>query len=102
MLYQIPVRETGRPVRNLQTLRAHEIELRKCFTDDCADDLLLDSDYNVEVRFQKRCVLARERLPQNILDDPQYFDVKYTPVVRVVPRTSLSVPGNTKRLTAWN
>jgi len=96
MLHQLPADELGHMRNEIRLLRAREVELRKCFTQDCNDALFDGYDYDVEVRFQKRRVLAKDRLPREILNDPQYFDVKYTPVVRVIqrkqPRPPLEVP----------
>lgn len=76
----------------VRALRTHEIELRKCFTDTCDDDVYEDSHFDVVVQLQKRCVLNQNRLPAEIRDDPQYFDVRYAPVVRLVPRAEPQLP----------
>ncbi len=92
MLHQMPADELGRVRNEIRMLRAREVELRKCFTQDCDDALFEGCDYDVEVKFQKRRVLAKDRLPREILNDPQYFDVKFTPVVRVIQRKEPRLP----------
>ena len=92
MLHPMPADELGHIQKEISALRAREVALRKCFTDDCDDALYEGCEYDVEVKFQKRRVLAKDRLPAAIVNDPQYYDVKYAPVVRVVQRDEPRLP----------
>ncbi|AXX97510.1 hypothetical protein [Profundibacter amoris] len=92
MLHQMPADELGHVRKEIQALRAREIELRKCFTDECDDGVFEGCEYDVEVKYRKRRVLARNRLPSDILNDPKYFDIRLAPVVRVVKRKEQRLP----------
>ena len=92
MLHQMPADELGHIRKEMRALRAREIELRKCFTDECDEGIFEGCDYDVEVKFQKRRVLAKNRLPSDILNDPKYFDIRLAPIVRVVQRKEPRLP----------
>lgn len=83
---QTPADELAKVRDEIRILRDREIELRKCFTRNCDEGVYEGCEFDVEVRLQKRCVLNQSRLPDEILNDPQYFDVRYAPIVRVMPR----------------
>jgi len=89
---QLPADELAQVRDGIRALRAREIELRKCFTDDCDNGLYEGFEFDVVVRIQQRRVLNKDRLPDVILNDPQYFDTKYSPIVRVVPRDEPRLP----------
>lgn len=89
---QLPADELAHVRDEIKTLRAREVELRRCFTEDCDNGLYEGCDFDVEVRMEKRCVLNKTRLPAEILNDPQYFDVRYSPIVRVKPRLEPRLP----------
>lgn len=76
----------------ISALRLREVELRKCFTDDCDFSLYEGREFDVEMRLEKRRVLAKDRLPESILNNPRYFDVKLSPIVRVVSRKEPRLP----------
>ena len=83
---RLPVDELAKVREEICILRDREIELRKCFTRDCDEGIYEGAEFDVEVRLQKRCVLNQSRLPDEILNDPQYFDIRYAPIVRIIPR----------------
>lgn len=89
---QLPADELAQVRRKIRDLRAREVALRKCFTEDVDDGVYEGCDYDVVVRLQKQCVLNKSRLPDEILNDPQYFDIRYAPNVRVVPRAEPRLP----------
>ncbi|WP_456389298.1 hypothetical protein [Profundibacter sp.] len=89
---QLPADELAHVRGEIRNLRAREVELRKCFTEECDSGLFEGCDFDVEVRMQKRCVLNKNRLPAEILNDPQYFDIRYSPIVRVKPRKEPRLP----------
>ena len=89
---QMPADELAHLRDEIHALRAREVELRKCFTDDCDNGHYEGCEYDVVVRVQKRRVLNKDRLPDAILNDPQYFDIKISPVVKVVPRSEPQLP----------
>ena len=89
---QLPADELAHIRDEIRALRAREVQLRKCFTEECDNGFYEGCDFDVEVRMQKQCVLNKNRLPAEILDDPQYFDIRYTPVVRVKPRIEPRLP----------
>lgn len=89
---QLPADELAHVRDEIRALRLREVALRKCFTDDCDSGLFEGCDFDVEVRMQKRCVLNQNRLPAEIRNDPQYFDIRYAPIVRVKPRMEPRLP----------
>lgn len=89
---QLPADELAHVRDEIRALRAREVELRKCFTDDCDNGLYEGFEFDVVVRIQQRRVLNKDRLPAAILNDPQYFDTKFSPVVRVMPRKEPQLP----------
>ena len=89
---QLPADELAQVRDGIRALRAREVELRKCFTDECDNGLYEGFEFNVVVRLQQRQVLNKDRLPAAILNDPQYFDTKLSPVVKVVPRKEPRLP----------
>ncbi len=92
MQNQLPADELAHVRDEIRMLRTREVALRKCFTEDCDDGLYEGCEFDVVVRMQKRCVLNQNRLPAEILNDPQYFDVRYAPTVRVKPRSQPRLP----------
>lgn len=88
----LPADELAQVRDKIRALRTREIELRKCFTDDNDDGFYEGCNFDVVVRLQKRCVLNKNRLPADILNDPQYFDVRYAPTVQVIPRVEPRLP----------
>lgn len=89
---QMPADELAQVREKIHALRMREIKLRKCFTDACEDGFYEGNNFDVVVQLQKRCVLNQNRLPAEIRNDPQYFDVRYAPVVRLVPRAEPRLP----------
>lgn len=89
---QMPADELARVREKIRALRMREIELRKCFTDNCDDGFYEGSHFDVVVHLQKRCVLNKNRLPAEIRNDPQYFDVRYAPTVQLIPRAEPRLP----------
>jgi len=89
---QSPADELAHVRDEIRALRLREVELRKCFTEDCDNGLYEGCEFDVEVRMQKSCVLNKNRLPADILNDPQYFDIRYAPIVRVKPRLQPGLP----------
>lgn len=89
---QLPADALAQVREKIHALRRREIALRKCFTEDCDDGVYEGCNFDAVVRLQKRCVLNTSRLPDEILNDPQYFDIRYTPVVRIVPRAEPRLP----------
>lgn len=94
---QLPADELAHVRDEIRALRAREVALRRCFTEDCDNGLYEGCEFDVVVRMQKRCVLNQNRLPAEILDDPQYFDIRYSPTVRVKPRTEPRLPMDFKQ-----
>lgn len=92
MLNQLPADELANVQEKIRALRAREVALRRCFTDDSDDGLYEGCEFDVEVRMQKRCVLNQNLLPAEILNDPKYFDIRYAPTVRVKPRVEPRLP----------
>lgn len=92
MLNQLPADELANLRGEIRNLRAREVALRRCFTEDCDNGLYEGFEFDVVVRMQKRCVLNQNRLPAEILNDPQYFDIRYSPTVRVKPRSEPRLP----------
>ena len=92
MKNQMPADELAHVRDEIRALRAREVALRRCFTEECDSGLYEGCEFDVEVRMEKRCVLNKSRLPAEILNDPQYFDVRYSPMVQVRPRTEPRLP----------
>ncbi len=63
LLNQLPVKKQGHIYDEILALRAREVELRKCFTDDC-------NEFDLEMRSQIRRVLSADRLPADIPNNP--------------------------------
>lgn len=92
MLDKMPADELADVQDKIRALRAREVALRRCFTEDCDSGLYEGYEFDVEVRLQKRCVLNQNLLPAEILNDPKYFDIRYAPTVRVRPRAEPRLP----------
>ena len=77
-----PADELGHIRDEIRRLKAREAELRQeiLATGDASG-----SDYTVEIKEQTRRNFDRTRLPQDIQDDPAYWKVSTTQVVKTVP-----------------
>lgn len=89
---QMPADELALIRKEIRALRNREVELRKCFTEECDSGRFEGCEYDVEVRLQRRRVLAKHRLPPQILNDPQYFEIRTSPIVRIIPRDEPRLP----------
>lgn len=77
-----PADELGHIRDELKRLKARETELRAEIleTGDASG-----AEYTVEIKTQERRVLDRDKLPQEILDDPYYYKTSTSQIVRTVP-----------------
>ncbi|MEM0989350.1 MAG: hypothetical protein AAGK00_10750 [Pseudomonadota bacterium] len=79
-----PADELGHIREEIRRLKAREAELRQQIleTGDASG-----TDYTVEIREQTRRTFDRTALPQPIQDDPAYWKISTTRLVKTVPLT---------------
>ena len=89
---QLPADELAHIRGEIRNLQQREAELRRCFTKECEQGRYQGCDYDVVVQLHSRRVLNKSRLPAGILNNPHYFEVKSSPVVKIVRRTEPRLP----------
>jgi hypothetical protein len=77
-----PADELGHIREELKRLKARETELR---TEILETGDASGVEYTVEIKTQERRTLDKEKLPQEILDDPYYYKISTSQIVRTVP-----------------
>lgn len=80
-----PADELGHIRDEIKRLKTREAELRQelLATGDASG-----TDYTVEIKRQERRTFDRTRLPQDIQDDPAYWKVSVSEIVKTVPLTA--------------
>ena len=75
-----PVDEFARIRAELKTMKAREQELRHSFLNG---GRLRSNAHEVVIKTQRRRVFLRERLPAPVLNDPNMWEERETPIVTV-------------------
>lgn len=77
-----PADELGHIREEMKRLRAREAELR---TEILETGDATGSDFTVEIKEQERRTLDKDKLPREIVEDPYYYKVSVSRIVRTVP-----------------
>lgn len=77
-----PADELGHIREELKRLKARETELR---TELLATGEASGTDYTIEIKTQERRTLDKDKLPPEILEDPYYYKISTSQVLRSVP-----------------
>ena len=76
-----PVDEYAQLKSEIKRLQTRANELRDGFL---SGEVLQSNVFIIEVREQARRILLRDCLPDEILQDPQYWEIRRSPIVRVL------------------